>query len=92
MDEFLKSSPPEFQQFFDHSRSLGFVDKPDYHLLRGILRRRMEEEGWEYDDHYDWLDSNRADGTLLQDEYRYDKRFTTPPKSSTDLKLAYVFT
>jgi hypothetical protein len=92
MDKLLKSSPPEFTQYFAHSRNLGFEDTPDYELLRSIFRGRMERETWEYDDHFDWLDRECLDGTLLPEEYRFDERLTSPPKSKMDLGLAYVFT
>jgi hypothetical protein len=92
MDELLKSSPIEFSQYFAHSRSLGFEDAPDYDLLRRIFRQRMEQEGWQYDDQLDWLNGDRAGGTLLPGEYQFDQSFICAPKLGMDLRSNYIFT
>ena len=77
--DLLARSPPEFIRYFEHCRSLPFQGKPDYDLLKQIFRQRMEEEGWNYDGKFDWVNGKLSErGTLLPDEYRFEDRFVHP--------------
>lgn len=73
--ELLAKSPVEFSTYFDHCFALGFEEKPDYELLKGVFRERMKEEAWEYDWKFDWLDPVRENGSLLPEEYKFHDKF-----------------
>ncbi|KAF8510644.1 kinase-like domain-containing protein [Hysterangium stoloniferum] len=75
-DDFLSRSPPEFKTYYNHCRSLGFEDKPDYIFLKGLFQNRMAKERWADDGHFDWfIGRSLKRGTLLLDEYKADIRF-----------------
>ncbi|KAF8514358.1 putative casein kinase [Hysterangium stoloniferum] len=75
-DDFLSRSPSEFRIYYDHCRSLGFEDKPDYSFLQGLFQKRMAGEGWVDDGRFDWFIGRSLEkGTILLDEYKADIRF-----------------
>lgn len=82
--DLLAQSPAFFVPFFEHCRSLAFEEQPDYAYLRKLLRQAMEERGWEYDWEYDWWSPGER-GTLLPDEYKFDKRFIQPMRRRQDV-------
>lgn len=73
----LARSPPEFADYFGHVRGLAFGARPDYALLRGAFKSRMEREGWAYDARaFDWMRGGSLEkGTLVPGEYVWDTRF-----------------
>ena len=77
MDDFLESSPEVFGWYFDHVRHLKFEEEPDYQYLREIFRVKMNDEGWKYDEKFDWLVGGER-GTLVPEEYRYDPNVDPP--------------
>ncbi|KAL7284425.1 hypothetical protein ACG7TL_001715 [Trametes sanguinea] len=73
-DDLVALSGQEFTDFFEHVRSLSFTQRPDYHALRMLFRRRMEAEGWPMDWEFDWSSRDAAPhGTLVPGEYRLDE-------------------
>ncbi|KAH9888117.1 kinase-like protein [Cubamyces lactineus] len=73
---FLAQSPPEFKAYQSHCVSLAFGEKPDYALLHGLFRERMEKEGWRADSLFDWVDGSALEkGTLLPEEYVLNVNF-----------------
>jgi len=50
----LQGWPPELGEFFQHCRSLGFDEAPDYDHLRGLLQLMMARNGWDCDYQFDW--------------------------------------
>ena len=48
--------PMEFATYFHYCRSLRFNDRPDYGLLKKMMRELMNKEGFKYDYLYDWTD------------------------------------
>jgi len=83
MDNFLASSPEVFGLYFGHVRRLEFEERPDYQYLREVFRLKMDDEGWCYDDKFDWFGGEEC-GTLLPEEYRFD---LTPPYDETYANL-----
>jgi hypothetical protein len=53
-EQLCKGLPVEFALYFDHIRSLGFEDRPDYAYLKQLFRDLFFHEGFEYDSVYDW--------------------------------------
>ncbi|KDQ23520.1 hypothetical protein PLEOSDRAFT_52844 [Pleurotus ostreatus PC15] len=51
--DLLARSPAFFTPFFAHCRALKFEEKPDYAVLRKLLREEMKDHGWEYDWKFD---------------------------------------
>jgi serine/threonine protein kinase len=65
-EQLCKGLPVEFALYFDHIRSLGFEDRPDYAYLKQLFRDLFFHEGFEYDSVYDWdLAAELANETLL---------------------------
>ena len=74
MEEYLQGSPPEFAAYFHHVRGLQFEEEPDYEFLVSLFRQRMEQEGWEMDGRYDWI-QGAPRGTLIPDEYQFKTEY-----------------
>lgn len=55
VDTLCKGFPSEFASYFNHTRSLAFEDKPDYHYLRQLFRSVFHRENFSYDYIFDWM-------------------------------------
>ncbi len=44
----------EFRSYFEHVKSLGFDDRPDYDYLKRLFRDLFFRKGYTYDNLYDW--------------------------------------
>ena len=44
----------EFRAYFDHVKSLGFEDRPDYDFLKRLFRELFFRKGFAYDNVFDW--------------------------------------
>ena len=44
----------EFRHYFEHVKSLGFEDRPDYDYLKRLFRELFFRQGFAYDNLYDW--------------------------------------
>ena len=53
-DMLCKGFPAEFRSYFEHIRSLGFDDRPDYDYLKRLFRELFFRKGFTYDNMYDW--------------------------------------
>ena len=53
-----------FRAYFDHVRSLGFEDRPDYEYLRRLFRELFLRKGYSYDCQFDWSPSIAGTGSL----------------------------
>jgi len=53
-EDLCEGLPWEFAAYFDHIRSRGFDDNPQYSYLRRIFRGLFVREGFEYDRVFDW--------------------------------------
>ncbi|KZT36058.1 casein kinase I delta [Sistotremastrum suecicum HHB10207 ss-3] len=70
LPDICKDCPDEFLTYLQYCRGLGFADKPDYDMLRGLFRGIMERESWKYDSVFDWCpDSDSPAGTLMPDRF-----------------------
>jgi len=49
-----KNFPAEFRAYFDHVKSLGFDDRPDYEYLKKLFRELFFRKGFTYDNQFDW--------------------------------------
>ena len=88
--QFLSQSPPEFGAVIEHARSLAFEDKPDYNLIRELFMRRMQNERWENDGLFDWIDSKFLDrGTLIQEEYAWVEEVAADSSKDADAVLKF---
>lgn len=54
VESLCKSHPTEFTSYFQHCKSLGFDDRPDYAYLKGLFRDLFIREGFQYDYVFDW--------------------------------------
>ncbi|KAK4234923.1 kinase-like domain-containing protein [Achaetomium macrosporum] len=48
--------PPEFATYIDHTRTLGFGNRPDYSYLRRLFRRLFVRKGFKHDNVFDWTE------------------------------------
>jgi hypothetical protein len=72
LKEFLLQSPVALRDFMMYGHSLGFEQKPDYRMLRGILKDGLRKHGWNDDGLFDWMRPSLAPrGTLLSQEYKH---------------------
>ncbi|KAH8918357.1 kinase-like protein [Atractiella rhizophila] len=55
LDTLCSALPPQFQQFIQYCRNLGFKDRPDYAFCRGLFETVLAERGMKVDREYDWL-------------------------------------
>ena len=53
-EQLCKDLPIEFALYFEHIKSLGFEDRPDYDYLKRLFRDLFYHEGFEFDSVYDW--------------------------------------
>jgi serine/threonine protein kinase len=54
IESLCKNFPLEFRSFFEHVKSLGFEDRPDYDYLKKLFRDLFFRKGYTYDNVYDW--------------------------------------
>lgn len=54
IESLCKSHPTEFASYFQHCKSLGFDDRPNYAYLKGLFRDLFVREGFQYDYVFDW--------------------------------------
>ena len=47
--------PKKFIDFFDHIYSLDYTTKPDYKMLRQLIKDMLAENGLVDDDQFDWF-------------------------------------
>jgi len=52
--DLCRGLPDTFASYFNHVRTLGFADQPDYSYLRKVFRDLFVREGFEYDHVFDW--------------------------------------
>lgn len=61
--ELLKPGiPKQFAEYLSYCRSLRFDQDPDYDYLISLMTQIMQENGYEDDGHYDWMDLNNGEG------------------------------
>ncbi|CAG99647.1 casein kinase YCK3 [Kluyveromyces lactis] len=54
--------PKQFAEYLSYCRSLRFDQDPDYDYLISLMTQIMQENGYEEDGHYDWMDLNGGQG------------------------------
>ena len=71
-----KGFPAEFRSYFEYCRSLRFEDRPDYALLRRLLKDLFFQEGYQYDYVFDWnmLKFGGSRGPETEAEQRYVRK------------------
>jgi hypothetical protein len=59
-DSLVDGLPEEFLLFMKHLQGLKYGNLPDYELLKGLLMRVCENNGYKMDDLYDWQKSGSS--------------------------------
>lgn len=62
-DSLVDGLPEEFLLFMKHLQGLKYGNLPDYELLKGLLMRVCENNGYKMDDLYDWQKSGSSTQT-----------------------------
>jgi len=52
--------PPQFETYLNYVKNLDFMEDPDYKYLKKQFRILFVENGYDFDYHYDWLDTERT--------------------------------
>jgi len=73
MSDLCKGLPEEFESYLTYCRSLLFVERPDYQMLRGlflVVRERLGKQRRRHieDYHLEWLDGKGAGQRLSSEE------------------------
>ncbi|MCQ2818920.1 MAG: hypothetical protein MJ252_16770 [archaeon] len=55
LQDLCKGFPEETQTFITYSRELRFEDKPDYNLLKQLIKKMAEKENIKFDFEFDWV-------------------------------------
>merc|ERR1712039_434181 len=55
LSELFKGLPPEFTEYMQYCRGLGFQQQPDYMRWRNAFKRRMEKLGYLDNGAFDWV-------------------------------------
>ncbi|VDN87765.1 unnamed protein product, partial [Brugia pahangi] len=53
-EKLISSLPMEFHVFLKHLKKLNYNHKPDYNLLKSLLKQILKKENHSLDDPYDW--------------------------------------
>lgn len=53
--ELCHGLPREFEVILAYTRRLGFLDQPDYSMIRRLLKELLFMTGHSYDHRYDWI-------------------------------------
>ena len=54
VENLCKGLPQEFVQYLNYCRNLRFEDKPDYSLVKNLLKDIFVRMNYEFDFTYDW--------------------------------------
>jgi casein kinase 1/casein kinase I family protein HRR25 len=54
LEQLCKNLPMELRLYFEHVKSLGFDDRPDYDYLKRLFRELFFRKGFTYDSIFDW--------------------------------------
>lgn len=76
VESLCKNCPPEFAEYINFCRKLGFVENPDYAYLRKLLKNVLVKQGYEYDYVFDWL--------LQKNHLNRKQKQTTEEKKAED--------
>ena len=66
--ELCDDLPEEFNKYIEHTKNLGYLEKPDYEMLKSLFNNMLKEEHYNFDYIYDWTTP----------EERRMRRVTTP--------------
>ena len=53
--------PPEIAKFIKYTREIGFEERPDYNLLKQLIKTMAENESIEFDFDFDWINRKREE-------------------------------
>lgn len=54
LDVLCKDYPSQFASFISYARNLKFDEKPEYDLLKSLLKSAADKNGLFLDNKYDW--------------------------------------
>lgn len=57
-EELCSGFPMEFVEYITYTRHMEFEQEPDYSYLRGLLKKVMKENNWQFDNQYDWVSTS----------------------------------
>ena len=68
LEELCEDIPAQFLSYFQHVKELGYEDKPDYDLLRGLLKECMTAQKLTENFENDWVVTKRKTEAKLHNE------------------------
>ncbi|KAI9256493.1 kinase-like domain-containing protein [Phascolomyces articulosus] len=77
IEQLCEGLPRQFKNYFHHVYNLHFKEKPDYPMLHGLFDSMMAENGFKYDNVYEW-EENKAYKNLIKPRLK-NPPVTPPP-------------
>ena len=71
--------PEEFEEYISYTRNLGYLEQPDYEMLKGLFIRMLNKINCQFDYIYDWKneeESIRMDGNKNELNSNINKKTT----------------
>ena len=59
IDDLCAGAPSLLSSLLDHIKDLDFEDEPQYEGMKRLCRKKLEDEGWQYDGKFDWMNKWR---------------------------------
>ena len=79
--------PEEFEEYISYTRNLGYLEQPDYEMLKGLFIRMLNRINCQFDYIYDWTngeESIRADGNKIELNSNINKKTTFTSHKHTE--------
>lgn len=93
VDQLCKGLPGEFCKYFQHIRSPGYDEPPDYAYLRRLFQNLFRRKGYEYDRVFDWTLLSikiKADIDLAREGFYFGSHIGKAP--NLDIQIAEIET
>jgi casein kinase I family protein HRR25 len=79
--------PEEFEEYISYTRNLGYLEQPDYEMLKGLFIRMLNRINCQFDYIYDWTngeESTRMDGNKIELNSNINKKTTFTSHKHTE--------
>jgi len=64
-EELCKGFPSELAEYLTYTRNLQYEQDPDYDYLKGLFKKIMIANNWEYDHKFDWIKELESSSTRV---------------------------
>uniref|UniRef100_A0A914ZZ17 Protein kinase domain-containing protein n=1 Tax=Parascaris univalens TaxID=6257 RepID=A0A914ZZ17_PARUN len=96
-EHLLKDCPIEFYKIYDHIRRLGYMDRPNYMLIRRTITEICERRNFSIEDPFDWEEGGRYHKEYLrtieqlenENQHNLGKRTEATARKQEELETVY---